>query len=244
MLTAQDTETLRRRFKPQEHEFLQEFVYITESAIANRIEEVDPSWTFEILASYTRDNQAVVNARLTIKGVSRDGVGMQVIMEKGKSEPEKGAATDALKRAARLFGIGRYLLDTPSNVRNMTDLTKWLGSNSFNTPSNSSAASSPAMSEPQSGSNSVPDAITVWQAQSVTVRQDTKGQRYLLYNCLEGQAGGWGRDELRKAGYDCEQWTAVNATYQLSPPAKVMVKQSGNYWNIVEIITDAANPAA
>lgn len=242
MLTEQDVQTLRRTFKPNEHEFLRDFAYITEGAVANRIEEVDPSWSFEIIASYTRDNQAVVNARLTIKGVSRDGVGMQDIKEKGTGEPEKGAATDALKRCARLFGIGRYLLDTPPNVKNMTDLAKWLGGNSQNTSPNSSATRDPAMTgqNAPNGTQAPLNGITVWQAQSVTVKQDKTGQRYLMYNCLEGQAGGWGRDELRKAGYDCEQWTATNATYQLDPPAKVTVKQNGNYWNVVEIVTEPA----
>lgn len=167
-LTQQDVEALRRKFQPQEHEFLQEFAYITEGAIANRIEEVDPSWSFEIISIYTRDNQAVVNARMTIKGVSRDGVGMQVIMEKGKSEPEKGAATDALKRCARLFGIGRYLLDLPGNVKDMASLSKWLnGGNSNNTATTSRFQQGNATT-PQNAANGASNAISdAWDEPAV-----------------------------------------------------------------------------
>ena len=124
-LTPDDLTILRKPFAPNEHEFLRGFTYITEEAISNRLDDVDPSWSLEILNQAIRDNQAIVTVRLTVKGVSRDGVGMAVIMEKG-AEPEKSAATDALKRAARLFGIGRYLLGTPEYVKDVTALAKWL----------------------------------------------------------------------------------------------------------------------
>lgn len=133
MLTATHLATLQRKFKADEHEFLRGFCYITEAAITERMDEVDPAWTFAILDKYTRDNQAVVVARLTILNASRDGVGMQplTITVKGEvkenpSEPEKGAATDALKRAARLFGVGRYLLTLPDSIKDVTALAAWL----------------------------------------------------------------------------------------------------------------------
>lgn len=154
MLTTQDLETLKRKFAPDEHEFREKYVYITEGAVSDRIEEVDPAWQFEILHTNIRDNQAVIHARLTIKGVSRDGVGMQAILERGGAEPEKGAATDALKRCARLFGIGRYLLDTPSGVTNMDTLTKWLnGTLSQNNGTQSGAATNKGSGghKPQNG---------------------------------------------------------------------------------------------
>lgn len=133
-LTHEDVTALTRHFTLNEHEFTRGYTYITESAVANRIEEVDPAWTWEIVNEWTRDNQAICAGRLTIKGVSRDGVGMQpltiVSSKDGKvlegTEPEKSAATDALKRAARLFGIGRYLLDLPGWVKELDTLDKWL----------------------------------------------------------------------------------------------------------------------
>lgn len=128
-LTAEDCATLRKYFALKQHEFLSGNAYITEAAITTRIEDVDPAWTFEILNISNRDAQVTALGRLTIKGVSRDGIGMaKIAMTKdGKAEAneaEKAAATDALKRAARLFGIGRYLLEM-ENVTNAGDLERW-----------------------------------------------------------------------------------------------------------------------
>ena len=133
-LTFEDLMTLRQPFAAHEHEFTRSFTYISEQAVTTRIEDVDPAWTFAILSTVIRDNQAVVTARLTLKGVSREGVGMQALTYTDKKtgeikengEPEKGAATDALKRCARLFGIGRYLLDLPTSINDMNSLAEWL----------------------------------------------------------------------------------------------------------------------
>lgn len=112
MLTSNELAVLKRAFRFDDHEFTRGFVYLTEDSISNRIEEVDPSWSFEVLNLTHEGNNAICHARLTIKGVAREGVGMQQILEKA-GEPAKGAATDALKRCARLFGVGRYLLNAP-----------------------------------------------------------------------------------------------------------------------------------
>lgn len=134
MLTPEHLEILRRKFRPEDHEFRQnKFIYLTEDSITDRLDEVDPSWTFDILDKYARDNQVVVIARMTIHGVWRDGIGMQDIKE-SVGEPEKGAATDALKRCARLFGIGRYILTIPTNVTTMQSLTVWLKQNASPSP--------------------------------------------------------------------------------------------------------------
>lgn len=111
-LEESDLQALKRPFNRADHEFVRGFVYLTEEAITNRIEEVDPSWTFNVNRIEHVDGNAVCHATLIINGVARDGIGMQQILEKA-GEPAKGAATDALKRCARLFGIGRYLLDAP-----------------------------------------------------------------------------------------------------------------------------------
>jgi hypothetical protein len=42
------------------------------------------------------------------------------------NQAAKSAATDALKRAARLFGVGRYLLDLPNSVKDEKSLGTWL----------------------------------------------------------------------------------------------------------------------
>lgn len=141
-LTSEHMSTLKAPFDIADHEWLQGNAYITESAITNRIEEVDPAWQFEILSTINRESQIVVTARMTVCNVSRDGIGMASIIMKNDremNEPEKSAATDALKRCARLFGVGRYLLDLPANVRDENGLRRFLG----DTPSAPPAAPQP-----------------------------------------------------------------------------------------------------
>lgn len=137
MLTKDDLVILQRPFTQDEHEFLnksgQNLAYLTEDAVALRLEEIDPSWSFDILSIERSGDQSIVRAVLTVKGVSRAGVGMQKVEDK-HGEAEKGAATDALKRCARLFGIGRYLLGAP---KNQGDFNKWLAKLS-GTPTSSS----------------------------------------------------------------------------------------------------------
>jgi hypothetical protein len=86
-------------------------VYTEEGPITERLDEVDPNWSLEIVDKLVDGNSATVYARLTICDVSRDCVGSGSNPNAG--DAQKGAATDALKRGARLFGVGRYLLDAP-----------------------------------------------------------------------------------------------------------------------------------
>ncbi len=122
MLTPDHLRTLQRPFSRADHEFIRGFVYLTEDAITGRIEEVDPSWQFELQRIDHSGDQVVVCARMTLLDVAREGVGMQKVNEKA-GEAEKGAATDALKRCARLFSVGRYLLNAPQEG---AAFDKWL----------------------------------------------------------------------------------------------------------------------
>lgn len=134
-LTRDDINLLAKPFRRAEHEFTRGYVYISEEAIAARLDEVDPSWSFELADVRVRDKQGVAVGRLTVNGVTRSNVGMQAIeyvkdkqtkevTDTESGEPEKGAATDALKRCARLFGIGRYLLDSPPRVSEVNGRTE------------------------------------------------------------------------------------------------------------------------
>lgn len=137
-LTADDLAILKRPFPANDHEFIRGFVYITESAIMNRIDEVDPAASFELLETpRIRDNagtngtpRVIAVGKLTIKGAVRMNTGMadaQLTKDNVETgEPEKSATTDALKRCARLFGIGRYLLYVPRNVKDIQALARWL----------------------------------------------------------------------------------------------------------------------
>lgn len=125
-------------FPARDHEFLRGYAYLTEGAIASRLDEVYPAWSWELLdAPSIRQTAAGITiaqrGRLTVNGVCRDGMGMSAVSmtRDGASEAneaEKSAATDAFKRAARLFGIGRYLLDLPAEVRDIAALDRWLKS--------------------------------------------------------------------------------------------------------------------
>ena len=125
MITPEQSAQLKEYFPVKSHEFLQGKTYISEEAITNRLDEVDPSWSFERLDITVRDTQVIATFRLTVCGVSRDGVGMDSIKQ-GAGEAEKSAATDALKRAARLFGIGRYILEMGKAVTDYQSLERWL----------------------------------------------------------------------------------------------------------------------
>ena len=87
-------------------------VYTEEAPISERLDEVDPNWTFEITDKVVNGNAAAIYARLTVCGISRDCVGEGSSNNPG--DAQKSAATDALKRGARLFGVGRYLQDAPT----------------------------------------------------------------------------------------------------------------------------------
>lgn len=239
-LTKDDVVALTRHFRPNEHEFIRGFTYISEQAVTTRIEEIDPAWTFALLGTHQRNEQIVVTARLTIKGVSRDGVGMQKIERSerpdektGESKPyevgeaEKGAATDALKRAARLFGIGRYLLDLPGNIKDMQSLSKWLASqNTGSTPPQEHAvqagaggtAPTPAQPTPPNGTHdaasdkpATPKNQTKIEAHTQVIaehygKEGKDGKRPLRIKTTTG-AYSYNREPFRKAGIDCELWT-------------------------------------
>jgi hypothetical protein len=147
-LSYEDALALRWPFRLDDHRFDHEWPYLTEGPIEMRLDEVDPAWSWVIKSIETREVvgsrnefKITVHGSLTIKGVTRDGVG-QAITRQSKpktakdtgemytdeiNSAEKSAATDALKRAARLFGIGRYLLATQkAGIKTKDQLERWL----------------------------------------------------------------------------------------------------------------------
>jgi hypothetical protein len=155
-LEREDLIALAKPLPVSAHEFLNGLVYLTEEPITERLDEVDPGWQFVIKSITTRSNAGdggkdvatvTVHASLIIKGVARDGVGMAIVQRtnpmqaKNKAgqvigeytseanEAEKSAATDAFKRAARMFGIGRYILGMGKSVQDERQLVAWLNKN-------------------------------------------------------------------------------------------------------------------
>jgi hypothetical protein len=77
--------------------------YVQHTDAYNRLESVDPGWTCETTNIKEVGDLVVVSMKMTVKGVTRENV--------GEGEDYKSAYSDALKRVAMLFGIGRYLYD-------------------------------------------------------------------------------------------------------------------------------------
>lgn len=133
-LTADQARQLARPFPLNEHEWRQgrnnkDYVYITETAVIGRLNEIDPSWEFIVTdrtereysvtrerrdgTSYTMAaHELAITGSLIVCGVTRYGIGMAEVAPDA-AEADKSAVTDALKRAARLFGVGGYLLNDP-----------------------------------------------------------------------------------------------------------------------------------
>lgn len=85
--------------------------YLRTAAVMERLDVVCGlgGWSFELEPVVVAGGELqVARGRLTIYGVTRDGIGTA-----SSWEPSKGCASDALKRAAALFGVGRYLAQLP-----------------------------------------------------------------------------------------------------------------------------------
>jgi hypothetical protein len=79
-------------------------LYLQHTDVQDRLEEVDPCWSSEVVGTERSGDTFYVRTRLTLKQVSRENV--------GEGGDPKSAYSDALKRAAMLFGVGRYLYDS------------------------------------------------------------------------------------------------------------------------------------
>lgn len=91
--------------------------YVDARAVQDRLDAVCPDdWSFEILV--VASTTPTVKGRLTVLGVTREDIG-----EAGEGEAGtlKAASSDALKRCAVQFGIGRYLYDLPKTWVNWND---------------------------------------------------------------------------------------------------------------------------
>jgi len=91
--------------------------YLEADPIIDRLDDVlgPGGWSLDIEAA--GDRAAI--CRLTILGVTKAGAG-QIAADQKTDQPFKAAATDALKRAAVLFGIGRYLHKVQNEWRKPT----------------------------------------------------------------------------------------------------------------------------
>lgn len=79
-------------------------LYVQHTDVYARLEEVDPTWSCEVVSLSQQREVLSCEMKLTVKGVTRTNV--------GEGDDPKSAYSDALKRCAMLFGVGRYFYDS------------------------------------------------------------------------------------------------------------------------------------
>lgn len=102
----------RPQGKPGPGKRVQLVPYVDAREVQERLDEVAgiSGWSFTLEPLVVEGGELkVARGRLTLFGVSKDDVGTASTFE-----PSKGTASDALKRAAVMWGIGRYLYDLPA----------------------------------------------------------------------------------------------------------------------------------
>ncbi len=102
----------RPQGNPKASERCQVVCYVDARAVMDRLDEVvgAGNWAFAYEPLVIANGQVqIAKGRLTLHGVSKEDVG-----EASSFDPSKGCVSDALKRCAVLWGIGRYLYDVPS----------------------------------------------------------------------------------------------------------------------------------
>lgn len=97
--------------------------YVTARVYMDRFDQIDPAWSSRLVAD---PNGKGVIRELTLLGVTRaDAGGFTGI------EAMKGAASDSLKRAGVLFGIGRELYELPKIIAKLNEKKQPIGSPRF-----------------------------------------------------------------------------------------------------------------
>jgi hypothetical protein len=88
--------------------------YIDWQTAANILDEVYPEWSHEVRDITVVGDLVAVTAAITIKGITRCGVGVDSALDE---RGIKGAEHDALKRAAVKFGLARSLYTNGQNKK-------------------------------------------------------------------------------------------------------------------------------
>lgn len=92
--------------------------HVDARAVQDRLDSICPdAWSFELMVVEGAASPTV-KGRLTVLGVTREDIGEAGEGERGTL---KAAASDALKRCAVQFGIGRYLYDLPRQWADWND---------------------------------------------------------------------------------------------------------------------------
>lgn len=105
------------------------FFYVEVPTIENRLDAVcaqfGADWESRKEIVFTSEKSIVVKCALTIhidgRSLTREDFGEEVLSKEGATEIYKSASSDSFKRAARAFGIGRYLASAPFFVAKLND---------------------------------------------------------------------------------------------------------------------------
>ncbi len=87
------------------------FTYIEGHAVINRLNAVTGGrWDLQVLKIWDVGDLMLAQVKLSIPGLGeREHIGVQKVDPKAGEDIVKGVITDALKKAATLFGVGLYL---------------------------------------------------------------------------------------------------------------------------------------
>lgn len=115
MTDSEVLDKLAARFPQDAHytrkgAFGKDLTYLSTSTVIYRLNSIGRAWDWFIKEMIWQPDMLVVRGTLHIEGLgSRDGIGIQELSEKRGGDLVKGASSDALKKAATLFGVGLYL---------------------------------------------------------------------------------------------------------------------------------------
>ena len=241
MLTEDHMAFFLMPLPPNEVMFLQGNAYAQEWAIASRIEQVDPAWSFAITDIHCRDKRTVATGTLTILDSTRGNVGMNQITYRKDAQDnphaeandaEKSAATDCFKRCARLFGIGRYFLTLPNWVKDNASYGKWYRQQQGDgdpTPQNGNVPGTHA------GVKLDENGLAKGYLTKHVKRVDDQGTRHSFMVDPLGKVIVWGNTDCRKTfintGWiDENEWDDVDVVEELNPPIPALFAPSGDKW--------------
>jgi hypothetical protein len=170
--------------------------YLQHTDVYDRIEEVDPTWSCMAGTPFYIAKVIAVPMKLSIKGVTRENI--------GEGEDYKSAYSDALKRAAMLFGIGRYLYDAEQvwvSYNEQTDkYKKWtiedFNKNKKKGPVNENTSNGAKQNKESASADAKPPGPAESNPAPKTGGGITEPQRKRLFAI--GNKHGWNQERIKK----------------------------------------------
>jgi hypothetical protein len=111
------------QIKQRKGNFGRELMYLEGHAVIQRLNDaLDADWSFEITEHHILQDEVLVKARLTTGTIAKTQFGSSQITRNKKTgdlvslgDDLKAAATDALKKAATLLGVGLHLYESEAS---------------------------------------------------------------------------------------------------------------------------------